>query len=90
MPGFDELMAQYRDQAAKELDPNRSTVAEEIDAMDWQLSELARLITDLERQTDRTAREFMANSARRHLDTLVQRVYRAKLISLGQRVTKQN
>lgn len=51
---------------------------------------LARLITDLERQADRTAREFMAEAARRHLNTIVQRAYRAKLVSLGQRVTKAN
>lgn len=90
MPSIEELMAQYRDQAFKVLDPNRSTVAEELDAMEWQFSELARLITDLERQADRTAREFMAESARRHLNTIVQRAYRAKLVSLGQRVTKAN
>lgn len=88
MPSIDELMVQYRDQAARMLDPNRSTVAEEIDAMDWQFSELARLITDLEKQPDKTAREFAAKMARRHLDTLLQRAYRAKLIAQGQRITK--
>lgn len=88
MSSIDELMAQYRDQAIKALDPNRSTVAEEIDAMDWQFSELARLITAIEKQSDKTAREFAAKTARRHLETLVQRAYRAKLIAQGKRITK--
>lgn len=89
MPSIDEVMAQFRAQAAKALDPDRSTVAEEIDAMEWQFSELARLITDLERLSCSTARESAAKMARRRLNTLVQRADRAKQISLGQRVTKQ-
>lgn len=90
MTGIDQFMAQFRDQAAKALDPDRSTVAEEVDAMDWSLSELARLITDLECLDDSTAREFTAKSARRHLNNVCQRAYRAKLIASGQRVTKAN
>lgn len=88
MPGFDEFMLQFRQQAAKVLDPDASTVGIEIDAMDWQFSELVRLITDLERHEDKTARECAAKLARMHLNTLVQRAYRAKLIAGGQRITK--
>lgn len=88
MAAFDEMMAQLRAQAAENLDPDRSTVPDEIDAMDWQFSQLARLITDLENYQDKGARGYAARSARRHLDTLVQRAFRAKLIAQGQRVTK--
>lgn len=90
MHSIEELMAQYRDQATKLLDPHRSTIVDEIDAMDWLFSELARLISELEDCMDRPAREYRAKVAKRHLDALVLRANRAKLISLGQRVTKSN
>lgn len=90
MSGYDRFISQLRDQVAKALDPNRSSVADEIDAMDWQFSELARLITDLENQSDKSLREITAKSARYRLDVILQRAYRAKIISQGQRVTKSN
>lgn len=73
-----------------QADENRSSVGEEIDAMDWQFSQLARLLTDLEKQPDASSREYIAKEARRRLDTLVQRAYRAKQIARGLRVPKAN
>lgn len=71
-------------------DINRSSVGEEIDAMDWEFSNLSRLLTELEKQPDESSRGFMVKEARRCLDTLVQRAFRAKQISRGLRVTKAN
>jgi hypothetical protein len=88
MTSFDEMMARLRTLAGDAPDPTCSTVGEEIDAMDWQFSELARRITELESYQDETAREYAAKAARRHLDVLVQRAYRAKLIAQGQHVAK--
>lgn len=73
-----------------QADKNRSSVCEEIDAMDWQFSELARLLTELEKQPDACGRGYMAKEARRRLDTLVQRAFRAKQIARGLRVPKAN
>ncbi|WP_219096288.1 hypothetical protein [Pseudomonas sp. UMAB-40] len=70
------------------LDKTRSTVGEEIDAMDWEFSNLARLLTELETQPDESTRTFIAKEARRRLDRLVQRAYRAKQITCGLKVTK--
>lgn len=69
-------------------DENLSSVAEEIDSMDWHFSELARLITDLEKQPSASSRESMAKEARLRMNTLVQRAYRAKQVSSGLRVYK--
>jgi hypothetical protein len=69
---------------------NLSSVVEEVDAMDWQFSELARLITDLETQPSASSRACMAKVARRHLDTLVQRAFRAKQVAGGLLVHKAN
>lgn len=88
MTSFEKMMAGLRAYAVQALDPTRSSVGEEIDAMDWQFGELARRITELERCDDKTAREYSAKAARRHLDVLVQRAYRAKLISQGQRIPR--
>lgn len=71
-------------------DPNRSSVIDEIDAMDWQFSEMARLLTDIERYPDPSARAGAVKEARRRLDTLVQRAYRAKQVARGLRVPKAN
>lgn len=90
MSDYDRFITQLRDQVAKALDPNRSSVADEIDAMDWHFSELARLITDLVAQQDKALREVTADTARYRLNIIFQRAYRAKLISQGQRVTKSN
>lgn len=58
--------------------------------MDWHFSQLAGLLTDLEKQPDASAREYIAKEARRRLDTLVQRAYRANQIARGLRVPKAN
>ncbi len=39
-------------------DPNRSTILEELDAMDWQFSQLARLLTEIEGASDAHGRGF--------------------------------
>lgn len=67
-----------------------SSVVEEVDAMDWQFSELGRLISDLEKQPSASSREFIAKQARRRLDTLVQRAFRARQVSMGMLVHKAN
>lgn len=69
-------------------DPHRSTVSEELDAMDWQHRELARLLSEIERSPHPSFREDQINEARRRLNTLVQRVFRAKQIARGLRVPK--
>lgn len=69
-------------------DPSRSTVLDELDAMGWQFSQLARLITEIERAQDASERGFAAREARRRLDTLVQRSHRANQIARGLRVPK--
>lgn len=74
----------------KPADPDRSTVVDEVDAMDWDFSELAKLLTQLEEQPSLSSRQFIVKEARRRLDTLVQRAYRAKQIARGLRVTKAN
>jgi hypothetical protein len=71
-------------------DENRSTLGEEIDAMDWDFSNLSRLLTELEKQPDESTRAYMVKDARRRLNNLVQRAYRAKQISRGLRVPKAN
>lgn len=71
-------------------DSNRSSVGDEIDAMDWSFSELSRLLTDLEKEPNASAREYIAKTARRRLDTLVQRAFRAGQIARGIRVPKAN
>lgn len=69
-------------------DNSRSSVGEEIDAMDWEFSNLSRLLTELVEQPDTSSREFIVKEARRRLDTLAQRAYRAKQLSRGLRVLK--
>lgn len=71
-------------------DSNRSTVVEEIDAMDWQFSNLFRLIAEMEGQNSESSREYLAKEARRRLDTIVQRAYRAKQVARGLRVPRAN
>lgn len=85
---FEQMMAQFRDMAAKAADPNCSSVTEELDAMEWQFSELARQLTEIDASTNATVRQYGVEGARRCLGTLVQRAYRAKLIAQGHRVTK--
>lgn len=71
-------------------DPNRSTIIEELDAMDWQFSQLARLLTEIEGTPDAHGRGCSVREARRRLDTLLQRSYRAKQVARGLRVPKAN
>jgi len=71
-------------------DPNRSTILEELDAMDWQFSQLARLLTEIEGTPDAHGRACSVREARRRLDTLLQRSYRANQIARGLRVPKAN
>ncbi|ELG7182301.1 TPA: hypothetical protein ACP3ZG_004803 [Pseudomonas aeruginosa] len=71
-------------------DPNRSTILEELDAMDWQFSQLARLLTEIEKTPDAYGRDISVREARRRLDTLLQRSYRANQIARGLRVPKAN
>lgn len=71
-------------------DPNRSTIHEELDAMDWQFSQLARLLTEIEGAPDAHGRGCSLREARRRLDTLLQRSYRANQIARGLRVPKAN
>lgn len=81
-------MAKVR--SIRPYDPNRSTILDELDAMDWQFSQLARLLTEIEGTPDAAARGCSLREARRRLDTLVQRTYRANQIARGLRVPKAN
>lgn len=56
--------------------------------MDWQVCELAKLLTEVERSSDETGRAFAAGQARRRLDALLQRSYRAQQIARGLRVPR--
>ena len=71
-----------------QCDENRSSVGEEVAAMDWDFSNLGRLLSELEAQPDQYARACMVKEARRRLDKLVQRAYRAQQIASGLRVLK--
>lgn len=56
--------------------------------MDWQVCELAKLLTEVERSSDETGRAFAVGQARRRLDALLQRSYRAQQIARGLRVPR--
>lgn len=68
------------------LDPERSSVEEELKALDWQLGEIARLLGDIERFKGDDGHSI--KQARRHLDTALQRSHRAQQIARSIRVTK--
>lgn len=72
----------------KPHDVDRSSVTEEVQAMDWDFSNLSRLLGELESQPDESSRGFIVKEARRRLNNLVQRAYRAEQLSRGLRVTK--
>jgi hypothetical protein len=72
----------------RQHDGDRSSVSEEIQAMDWDFSNLSRLLGELESQPDASSRVFIVKEARRRLNNLVQRAYRADQLSRGLRVTK--
>lgn len=82
----EEYLNELRKQARAALDPDASTVTEELKALDWQLSELARALTDFERS--RGSDPHAIDRARRYLDCAAQRSHRAQLIAQGVRVPK--
>lgn len=82
---FDQFMKDMRVKAESISDPDRSTIEEELDALDWQLREIARTLTEAE-SPNQTVREYAIKAIRRHLDTAIQRSYRAKQIAKGLRV----
>lgn len=84
---FDQFMKDMRVKAESISDPDRSTVEEELDALDWQLCEIARTLTEAE-SANHTVREYAIKAARRHLDTAIQRSHRAKQIAKGLKVPK--
>lgn len=53
---FDQFMKDMRVKAESISDPDRSTIEEELDALDWQLREIARTLTEVE-STNQTVRE---------------------------------
>ncbi|RRS16532.1 hypothetical protein IPC1147_33560 [Pseudomonas aeruginosa] len=67
-------------------DPARSTVAEELEALDLQICELAMLLTELE-SAQRCEMDIVSR-ARRRLNTMLQRSYRAQQIVRGLRVPR--
>lgn len=82
----EDYLRELRQQARTALDPDASTVAEELKALDWQLSELARVLTDIE--NSRGSDPHAVARARRFLDTAAQRSHRAQQIARGLRVPK--
>lgn len=85
--GFDHFMKRVLHLAPPPEDPNLSTVGEELKALDWQLSELARTLTDVA-GCDGSSRDYAIKRARRHLDTAIQRSFRAQQIAQGLKVPK--
>lgn len=67
-------------------DPARSTVEEELEALDLQISELATLLTELE--SAQRCEVDIVGRARRRLNTMLQRSYRAQQIARGLRVPR--
>lgn len=88
VPGLSQLMAKIRLQAQKALDPDLSTIKDELSALDWQLSEIARILHEVAKCRDETGRVGLIASARRCLDRAVQRSYRATQLHEGLRVFK--
>lgn len=82
----ERFIDQIRRQAQATLDPNRSTVEEELQALDWQLRNVALILRDIERS--KGVDPIALNRAVEHLDTAVQRSHRAQQIAKGLRVTK--
>lgn len=86
-PSLERIITKIREDAQKVLDPDRSTIKEELDALDWQLSEIARHLSDMEKFND-AGKEYAIAQARRCLNTSIQRSYRAKQLADGLRVLK--
>lgn len=71
----------------KPIDNTRSSVVEELDSLDYQLSLISRELSNIE-EFDECGRGHAIKSARRALDTALQRSYRAKQVSKGIKVNK--
>lgn len=85
--GFDKFMKDMRVKAESISDPDRSTIEDDLDALVWQLREIARTLTEAE-SPNQSVRQYALKAIREHLDTAIQRSYRAKQIDKGQRVPK--
>jgi hypothetical protein len=72
----------------RQNDGDRSTVGEEVEAMDWEISNIFRLLSELEKQPNESSRGFMVAEAKRRLNKVTARAYRAEQLSRGLRVTK--
>ena len=68
-------------------DKERSTVEDELNALDFQLGEIAKQLSNIE-EWDDSGRAHAIKTARRALDTAAQRSYRAKQIAQGLKVNK--
>lgn len=82
----ESFILQMRKAAQAAIDPERSSVEEELKALDWQLAEIARLLGDIERFKGDDGHSI--KQARRHLNSALQRSHRAQQIAHGIRVTK--
>lgn len=71
-----------------QTDPELSSVAEEVDAIEWPLGEIAKALTEMQTQPSTSERSHIAKRARSYLDTVLLRAFRAKQISQGLRVHK--
>lgn len=56
--------------------------------MDWQVSELSKLLTELEQLSDESGKAIVVKQARRRLNLLLQRSHRAQQIARGLRVPR--
>jgi len=71
----------------KPIDHTLSSVTEELDAFDYQLSQISIELSNIE-QFDNAGRGHAIKNARRALETALQRSYRAKQIARGISVNK--
>lgn len=69
------------------IDKNRSSVIDELAALDYQLGVIAKELTNIQ-QWDESGKDSAVNTARRALDTALQRSYRAKQVAQGLKVNK--
>ncbi|WP_432472072.1 hypothetical protein [Amphritea sp. HPY] len=69
------------------VERDRSTVSDELDALDWSLQQIAVRLSLIEGFSTPDG-GYSVESARRHLNDAVQRSYRAKQVSRGLKVYK--
>lgn len=74
----------------KGVDPNRSSVDEELKTFDWHVSQMALILSSIENCKDDTGRQSEIARMRRRLDAVAQRSYRAQQIASGLHVPKAN